>query len=208
MYVSFHRHVQVSFWCSSLFMTLRSNSQTWSRFYANFKSLKIRLSSPAHVWKRVAFSLFSMFLLFIEQSSFNVLSLIMPCKKLIEKKKRNRKNETTRARRAAVQVAYIINFSNISTAFQILSINLDLDTVVEVIATASTSHSSRYNSFVVSQFHFKSTTLSFLLFSLKSAVVNLIDQKKTLTKIKQNEKKNEICLSLSNSWFVYTDSIS
>ena len=208
MYVSFHRHVQISSWCSSLLVALRSDPQTWSKSCANLKSLGVRLNSLVHVWKRVAFSLFSMFLLFIEQSSFNVLSLIMPRKKLTEKEKRNRKNEITRVRRAAAQAAYIVSFSDTSTASQAPSVNSDLDTVVEAIATASTPHSSRYNNLVVSQFHSRPTTPPSSLFSLKSAAANLTDQKKTLTKVKQDEKKDGICLSPSNPWFVYTDPIS
>ena len=58
-----------------------------------------------------------MFFFFIEQSSFNVFSLIMPRKKLTEKEKKNRKNEITRARRAVAQAAYIVSFSDTSIAF-------------------------------------------------------------------------------------------
>ena len=130
---------------------------------------------------------------------------IMSRKKLIEKKKRNRKNEIIQARRVAAQTVYVINFSNIFIASQTSSVKPDLDIVVEAIVTMITSHSSRYNSPVISQFHFRPSTSSFSLFSLKSAAANLIDQKENLTNVRQDEKKNRICLSPQDSWFVFTD---
>ena len=159
-------------------------------------------------FRRVDFVLLFLYFQHFFFSFIDLLStffFIMFYKKLIEKKKRNRKNEIIRARRAVVQTAYVINFFNILIVFQIFSINSDFNIVVEIIATTITSYSSCYNNFVISQSHLKSFTFSFLLFSFKSTTVNLINQKKNSTNVKQDEKKDRIYQSSLNSWFIYTD---
>ena len=118
----------------------------------------------------------------------------MPRKKLTEEEKRNRKNETTRARRAAAQAAYVTNFPDTSTASQAPSAKPDLDTVVEAIATAITPHPSRYNSPVISQSHLRPSTPPSPLFSPKSAAANLADQEENLANVRQDEEKDRICL--------------
>ena len=136
---------------------------------------------------------------------FSTFFFIMFRKKLIEKKKKNWKNEIIRVRWIVAQTAYVINFFDILIVFQTFLINSDFNIVVEIIVTAITSHLLYYNNFVISQFHFKSFTFSFLLFSFKSAIINLIDQKKNSTNVKQNEKKDRICQNFLNLWFIYID---